>query len=340
MKYLYMLVAVTIVAGCSSKNNVDPVVADSNTVDHSTHSHNNQGFDLGLDVPANAKPGVCYGRITIPAEIETVKEKVLVEEGSEVVEVVPAKYGMKDVEVVVKEEDKKLIIIPATYKIVDEEVIISPEKTKLVKVPAKFETRSEKLLVSPARKVWKPGNALLNPNNAIATRSGANGEILCLVEEPAKYKTVSRKVLVTEARTEEQVTPAVTKTIKRTVIDQPARVEERIIPAVTRTIKQKVIIEPAREVKKAVEPKYAHINKQQVVASEQNKWGEIICEDNITTAIISDIQTALRGKGYGVKTDGVFGVATAKALNDYQTGLNIVSNGIALETLDSLGVRY
>ena len=50
----------------------------------------------------NAQPGECYAKALIPAKFETHKEKVLVKEASERLEVIPAQFGTTTQKILIK----------------------------------------------------------------------------------------------------------------------------------------------------------------------------------------------------------------------------------------------
>lgn len=282
-------------------------------------------------IPTSATLGDCYGKVKYDAEYKDSYSKVLVEPEKVRTEIIPAKYGYKNHEITVKEASERYVQVPATYKTVQETITIEPERTEIVNIPAKYKTVQERVMVKPARKVWKKGRGLIE-------KKGADGEVLCLREEPAVYETVAKKVMIEPERAEKRIIPAVTKTVTKQVIATPASVKKIIEPAVTKTIQKKVVMEPEQTRKISVPATYKTVAKKVLVEDEKVEWKPIVCNDNINTGLISQVQAALVARGYNIKVDGMFGRNTAKAVDDYQKSKGYESSGIALETLRSLGI--
>lgn len=282
-------------------------------------------------IPTSASLGDCYGKVKYDAEYKDSYSKVIVEPEKVRTEIIPAKYGYKNQEVVVKEASERYVQVPATYKTVQETITIEPERTEIVNIPAKYKTVQEQVMVKPARKVWKKGRGLIE-------KKGADGEVLCLREEPAVYETVAKRVMVEPERTEKRTIPAVTKTVTKQVIATPASVKKIIEPAVTKTIQKKIVMEPEQTRKITLPATYKTVAKKVLVEDEKVEWKPIVCNDNINTGLVSQVQAALAARGYKLDVDGMFGKNTAKAVDDYQRSMGYESSGIALETLRSLGI--
>lgn len=268
--------------------------------------------------PPNARPGECYARMLIPGESRTVTEKVIKKEASDRVEIVPAKY-----------------------KTVTKRVLVKPETTELVSVPAKYGTKTEKVQVSAAQTVWKKGAGELAAGagtgagggtsaHAIQERFGNQkivgsrvtdtGELMCLVEIPAQYKTVTKTVLVS---------PAATKTVTK--------------PAVYKTVEVTELVTPAQEKRIAIPAEYGTVTRTEQVRGEQLTWVPVLCQVNMTTGNVNQLQSALKKNGcYSCNVDGIMGPCTFRGAQCYakKKGLPYGSNFVTLETIRALGLKF
>ena len=293
-----------------------------------------------LGQPANARPGECYGQVTIPAVKKTVSEQVLVAPADKkIAEIIPAKYDTVTEQIVAQEESEELITIPAKYKTVTETVVVKPASTRIVPVPAKYDTVTEQVLVSPATTMWKKGEGGAQSGSAVTRYDAASGEVMCLVEVPAQYKTITKRVLVSPETTREETIPAVTKQVTRRVVAEKARVETRKIPAQYKTITKRVLIAPEKPVFKDIPAQFKTVNKQVVVSPEQVTWSRILCKTNADSQTGAQIQNALKQAGYNPgNTDGVLGAQTYNAVNRFQRDNNLHRGEITYETLKALGL--
>jgi len=282
-----------------------------------------------------ARPGECYGRVTVPAVKKTTSKQVLVEpEGKKIARIIPAEYKTVTENFTSKEASEKLITIPATYKTVTETIVVKPAGTKVIPVAAKYDTQSERVLVKPARTYWKQGEG---PNQRV---DSVTGDIMCLVEEPAVYKNISKRVLISPATTREESIPAVTKQITKRVVDQPARVERQAIPAVTKQITKRVLVTPEQPVYTETAAKYSTVNEEVIVSPEQVTWSQILCKTNANTNTVAAVQGALKKAGYNPgNVDGVLGNQTYNAVSRFQRDNNLHRGQITMETLKALGVN-
>ncbi len=267
--------------------------------------------------PPNARPGECYARMLIPAEYRTVTEKVLKREASE-----------------------KVAIIPATYKTVTKRVLVKPETSKLVSVPAKYGTKTEKVQISPARTVWKKGagtgaagagagaaggssaSAIVDRfgnQKVVGTRVTDTGELMCLVEVPAQFKTVTKTVLVSPATTKTVTTPAEYKTVEVTEL-----------------------VTAAKEKRTPIPEEYGTVSRTELVRQEQLTWVPVLCQVNMTTRNVSQLQSALKKQGcYQCEVDGIMGPCTFRGAQCYakRKGLPYGSNFVTVETIRALGLK-
>ncbi len=282
---------------------------------------------------ANANVGECYGKVRIAAKYKEVEEQILVEGEKVKNTIIPAKYATKEEEIIVKEETYKFVEIPATYKTVTEQVVIEPEKTQVITIPAKYATVKEKVLATPARKVWKKGNGLI-------TKTGEDGDILCLVEEPATYKMVDKQITIEPERKETRIIPAVTKTITKQVVDEPAKVEKIYVPAVKQKVQRKVLVEAEKTISNKIPPVYKLVKKQVQTSEPKIELRPVICERNINSDLIYRLQASLAGRGYDVGViDGKFGEKTADAIYRFQKSMGIESSGITFDAIKALNIQ-
>jgi regulator of extracellular matrix RemA (YlzA/DUF370 family) len=278
--------------------------------------------------PPGAEPGECWARVFIAPTYRTVNEQVLKQGQSERLELIPAQYGWEEQSVLVKEASERMEIIPAKYQWVEEKVLVKPESKKLVEVPAKYEMQQERVLVKAAHTVWKKGRG------PIEKIDQATGEIMCLVEVPAIYKTVSKRVMVSPPATKELFIPAEYTTLKKRVMVEPPKEHRVIIPAEYKTVKVRKMISPAKERKIAIPAEYQTITRTEMVDEGHMEWRRILCETNVNSEIIKQVQLTLRSTGHDPgRIDGVIGRHTGSALKSYQRANNLGEGGLTYETL-------
>ena len=284
--------------------------------------------------PENAKPGECYAKVLVPAQYRTVTESVEIHPGGVKYTKIPAKFKTVQKKVLVKEESYELVPVPPTYKTVEETIMVEPERTVKTVVPATYRTVTQKVMISPAHVAWKAGRGAYEKINS------ATGDIMCKVEIPAQYKTITKQVIDKPAQTLEKVIPAKYITIQKQVVDTPATTTQRVIPAEYKTITVKEIVEPEHFEAVKIEPKYATIEKRELVTPESIQWRQILCETNVTKAVILRLQQALAREGYlKAEPNGNFGPATKAALRKFQIANGLPQGGLTLSTLRKLGVR-
>lgn len=285
--------------------------------------------------PVNARPGECYGKVTIPAVKRTETQQVLVEPaGKKLARIVPAQYKTVTENFTAQEASERLVTIPATYKTVTETVVVTPATTKVIPIAAKYENQTEQVLVSPARTYWKQG---AGPNQRV---DATTGDIMCLVEEPAKYNTITKRVLTQPPSTREETIPAVTKQITKRVVAEPARVERQAIPATTQQVTKRVLVTPEQPVYTDTAAKYRTVTREVLVSPEQVAWSEILCKTNANSNTVAAVQSALKKAGYNPgNVDGVLGHSTYDAVSRFQRANNLHRGQITMETLKALGIN-
>jgi hypothetical protein len=284
-------------------------------------------------LPPNAKPGECYARVFVPPVYETVEERVMVQEASQKVEVLPAEYEWVEEQVLVKEASEQLEVIPAKYDWVEEDVLVSPASTKIETIPAEYEWVEEEVLVKPARTEWKKGTG------PIEKLDNATGEIMCLVEVPAEYKTVRKQVLKQAAMTKTVDIPAQYETVRKRVMVSAPSTRTTAIPEEYETLRVKKMVKPEREVTQPIEPEYQMLAKEVLVKEGRTQWKRVLCETNLRPTLIVNIQKELLAKGYSPgDQDGVLGQQTLDAVKNYQRENGLAVGGLTMEVLQHLGV--
>jgi len=285
--------------------------------------------------PPNAQPGQCFTKIIVPAKYRTVTERKIAEEAGQRIEVIPASFKKGTKRVLVNEASQKIEVVPATYKTVTERVMVKPASEKLVQVPAKYGNVSERILVSAARKEWKKGTG------PIQRIDNDTGDIMCLVEVPAQYKTVSKRVMKSPATTRTVKIPAEYSNVTKRVVATAATTRTVSIPAKYKTITVTEESRPASQRVIEVPAKYQTVSRQEVVSPASVEWREILCETNMTTGKITEIQRALKAKGHNPgPIDGTIGSDTMAAVNAFQRSKGLpVDKYLSIATVRALGVK-
>ncbi|WP_372741780.1 peptidoglycan-binding protein [Neptunomonas sp.] len=284
-------------------------------------------------LPPNPQPGECYARVVVPAKYAMESETVQVRDAAQRIETTAPEYGYAEQRVLVKEAYERLEVIPATYKNVSENIVVAEASEKLIRVPAKYKTVTEKILVRPAHTEWKKGTGPIQKVDA------GTGEIMCLVEVPAEYKTVTKTVLVEPETVRTVAIPGKTQTIKRRVVDQPATTRKVVVPAEYKTVKVRKLTKPAQQHAIAIPAEFNTVEKRVKISDAYLEWRSILCETNTKPSLISDLQRALKAKGYNPGSiDGILGKGTMAAVNAYQKANGMASGQLTMNTLKSLGV--
>lgn len=128
------------------------------------------------EIPPNAKPGECYAKVLIPAQVSTTQERVQVSEEQKVLaRIIPAKYEIQKERVLVKEartywkagqgaitktddvtgQIMCLVEEPAEYKTIEKRVLVTPEQPEYQMTPAQFETITKTQTIRPECFEWR-----------------------------------------------------------------------------------------------------------------------------------------------------------------------------------------
>ena len=284
-------------------------------------------------LPPNAKSGECYARVLRPATYKTVTKKIVAEEASEKVTVVPPKFEWVEERVLVREASSRLNVVPAKYDVVEERVLVEDASESLQAVPAQYENVTERVLVSAARSYWKRGRG------PVEKVDNMTGEIMCLIEEPAKYETVTTRKLVRPASTRKVPVPAKYATIKKRVMVEAPKTVKVDIPAEYDVVRKRKLVSPGGEHRVPVPATYQTVSNQVIASESTLEWRSILCETNTTADVVSRMQRALRTAGYNTGgSDGVLGPQTMAALSAYQRANGLASGKLTMETLRKLRV--
>jgi murein L,D-transpeptidase YcbB/YkuD len=290
----------------------------------------------------------------VPPVYKAVKVHVTSEE---IQEVIPAEYETVKERVMVKPATTRLETVPAVFEDVEERVMVKPATTKATEVPAVYEDVTEKKLVREAYSTWKPGTA-----TEIQKIDENSCEVFCLVEVPAEYQTVTTRVLKTPATIKYENVPAEYEMIKKSVLKTPETTRSIEVPAeyadreVTKlvtpatTVTKVVPVDYEREVMTQVQPatekrvpvpaEYETVEHQVLVSPGTQYCTQILCDVNATPDKMMEIQKALQAAGfYNGPIDGDMGANTMSAIADYQKSKGLAADGyITVETVKALGV--
>ena len=248
------------------------------------------------------------------------------------------------------------VTVAAEYKTITKQVLKVPAGTKEVTTPAS--TREVVILVMVRLLDVPTPCAALGNDGGTGTGAGrlANGGSYCQtvtkqmvasaaqtreIEVPAQYATRTKSVLVSPATTRVIQTPAQYGTRTRQVVGGVAETREIEIPAEHKTITKTLVKSAARTTETTIPAEYgSYTTTSQTTGNSYADWQEILCEQNLTTAMIIQIQRALKTKGYEPgPIDDIIGVKTKAAILQFQKDNNSATrNYRSIETLKALGV--
>jgi len=296
----------------------------------------------------------------IPAEYGTNTKQVLVQSEAKRYIPVPAIYETVTEQITAKEASTRKEYIPAEYETVTEQVEITPAFIKRSTTPPIYETVEEKVLISEPTTRWERGKK--DPNCLSANPEDCR--VMCLVEVPAQYKAVQKQVIKVPASVKEDQVPAVYSTITKRMIKTPATVREIAIPAEYKTITRQVLKTPAAAREELIPAQYKTVTVRNVKTPEKvlevdipaeyetvtktvmvkkggySEWREVLCESEMTTSKVSQIQAALKAKGYNTgPIDNVMGSQTRAALLQFQKDNALPQGNVNIETLKALGIN-
>ena len=253
-------------------------------------------------LPPVSHAGECYARVKIPAQYETLTEKVITREAHTKPHIAQAQLVTETEQVMVKEPSVRFAVRQPTYKTVSEKVLTRPSYDKLSVTPPTFQTVTETLQTSAPRLIWKKGNpgelarqGYIIHSTADAGRHGqgyssttqygqtggsACGpmcEIWCLVEEPGETVNVTRKVMSSPGGVQRTRVPAVYQTITKQVVADPGGVQEIPVPAEYRSITVEKLVQPGIEALIEVPTEYGQVQTKRLIADERYEWRRVLC---------------------------------------------------------------
>lgn len=289
----------------------------------------------GLPPMPPAIPGQCFALVKKPEKYRRVQQRVVTKPATERVVTTPPQYTTEMREVITRPAHEQLRVVPAQFRQVSERVQVKPETVQYVSTPPQYQTVTERVMVRPARTVWKPGRG------PIERLDNATGEIMCLVEEPAQYQTYTKQVVAQPGGVREVRQPAQYQQVTRTVVAQPARVERVSVPAQTARVPVQRLVRPAGQQRVAVPAEYGTVERHELVEPARLEWRPVLCQTNITPAVIRQIQSALASQGFNPgPIDGVIGHQTIAAMNAFQQSRGLpVDRYLNIETVRALGIR-
>ncbi len=292
---------------------------------------------FGAPPPIPNEYGKCYAKCKTPDVYETVTSQVLVDGGKANTTTTKATYDTVTEQVLVKDGYRKLKIVPAKFETSEQRVLSSDGTCSIKVIPAKYETQTSKELVSGASGKWvrkkKAPNCLsANPEDCY---------VLCWEEIPAQYRNNSTRILVEGERIDTTYTEAKYTTIKTQRLVEPARVEEEYVPPVYKTVTKKVLVNCGGATTTYSEAKYKTVtNKVLVSQGTFTEWTEVVCAGDVSSSLITQVQTALNSRGYDAGTaDGVMGARTRAALAKFQQDNGLPLGNLNISTMQALGVR-
>ncbi len=258
-----------------------------------------------------------------------------VETRTNVISTVKENIGLKGGKVSVGEEPMKTVTMGSASNVVTEKVsstTAAPVRTAAlpsgvgqsdippsarpgecyakVLFPARYETHTERIQVSEEQRVLD--------------------RII-----PARYQTTTERIKIKEARQYWKAGHGPITKKDQVTGEILCLVEE---PAEYRTIEKRVLVTPEKPEYKTVPAKYETITRKNTIESERWEWRRILCETNLGSQSVMQIQRALRSKGYNLAIDGRLGQDTMNAINSYQLKNGLASRGITYETLSHMGV--
>jgi len=329
----------------------------------------------GVDIDG-ATPKTCYKEYFQPPTYKVVAEDVLVQNERNETEVIPAQFETLEEKIEVIPAVKQVVEIPAEYEYVEEKILVEEAKTVwkkgqnpaqkisgatgdimcLVNIPAKYKSIKKLVVKSPARTEVQEIPAEIQ---TLAIQKVVQPATVQYTPVPATYITIEKKVPDTAASfmwtnaetgadkpwraTGHKIClvekEAVTKDVKKVVLDTPATVKEEIVPAVYETVKIEKLVVEAKETRRPIEAEYKTIEKRKKVVDSSMAWQRILCQTNMTKDVVKKIQISLNERGYNAgKPDGSMGRGTRAALEKFQKENALATGGITYETLNALNI--
>lgn len=234
---------------------------------------------------------------------------------------IPAEYRTVTKRVMVTPPTTKRVAVPAEYKAVTVRKMVTAPQERTINIPEQYQTVSKREKIQDAETFWCSVTGAGATAAGCASKSGAKGtatgDVYCLHAKPAQYKTVTKRVVNT---------PAATKKV--------------VIPAQYKTVKVRKLVTPAAEKRTAIPAQYQTVTRTEQVSDGMMEWKPVLCQVNMTSAKIREVQTALQKQGYyRGPIDGIVGSQTINAMRKLQDAKGLTQTRfITIETIKALGV--
>jgi len=222
---------------------------------------------------------------------------------------------------------RRKIIKPAVTETTEETVIV-PGAQRRVAVPATYKTVEQQVTVQQGP-LLKPGQVF----------KGQEGGALCIVEQSTTQHRIKKRVLDRPASTRIVNEPAREQVVKRRKVIEPA-VTEWVATAPRMTTRRvKRLVAPASTRVVPVPAQYETVTQRSIVSPARAEWQRVLCETNVTPALVQNLQEALKREGvYQGAANGQMNPQTSAALRRYQERKALPTGGLSLAMLEQLGV--
>ena len=289
--------------------------------------------EVNADSPDNPEPGSCYAKLQQPDVYYVTSQKVETRAEQQKVVTSAAVYETVLQKVVDKEQTERIEVTPATYKMVDEIVVVRPATTQYEQVPATFKTVIEQIQISPAGKEWLPGRGNIQKIDSVT------GQLIHLKSVPAAFETVERQVIDQPVKVRQIAVPEIVKVIRKRVIDVPETSKKVVVATTYKELEVEKVVKAASMQTIAIPAEYKYITKRSKIADGLSVWQKIVCKNDLTSELISNVQQLLNAGGYKVgESDGIMGTATVTGIHNYQRDNYLAVGHLTLKTMASLGV--
>ena len=237
-----------------------------------------------------------------------------------------------------KDAEAKEQQIAAQYATRIKQVVVSPATVRLLDVSTPCTTPNDGSVVGSGPSKLAGGRSCYQTIiKQIVATAATTREIVI----PAQYAIRTKQVLVSAASTKVIETPAQYAARTRQVVGSVAATREIEIPAEFKTITKTVVKSPAKTTETTIPAEYgSYTTTAQTSGNSYAEWQEILCDQNLTAAMIIQIQKALKAKGYDPgPIDDIIGTRTKAAILQFQKDKNLATgNYRSIETLKALEV--
>ncbi len=180
------------------------------------------------DLPTNPETGKCYVRCKTPDVYENKEVTIQVAPQYKKISVTPTKYGKETVDVVVNEGGQRLEVVPALYEVREFTIQTSAPSQRLSKVIGSTNVVTESIIIDAGGQRLEVVPAVYEVRDVIVTVKEASQRLEIV---PAVYETQNVEVVVQEASSVSKIIPAVYETKTESVIIKEASQRLEIIPA-------------------------------------------------------------------------------------------------------------